>query len=209
MSPRARIAWGASVSTFALTALVAIAPPAPPSASALLQAYVAAHPQALQVGGHVSAADITRDAYSAKPGVQMLAESGTNYDWARIVLLSGGWPVTDSNVTVLVRWMRQENGPTNWWNRNNPLNNGYGSGGGAGLGSYPDLVTAAQMAAKNLATHSFYSSIVAGLAASAPPEMIEPAIWASPWASSHYGDGTHWSHAPVPVVKAPTSAWGD
>ena len=34
------------------------------------------------------------------------------------------------------------------------------------------------------------------------------AIWASAWASSHYGYGTHWSSRPYEVIEAPASAWG-
>jgi hypothetical protein len=137
--------------------------------------------------------------------VQTLASNGTNEDWAKLVLMFGGWPQTDANVTVMLRWMRQENGPPDWWNRNNPLNNGYGSGGGAGLGSYPDLVTAAQYAAANL--QRGYPDIVAGLAAGTSADVTAQAIWASPWASSHYGNGSHWSTTPVEIVQAPASAW--
>ena len=63
----------------------------------------------------------------------------------------------------MLQWMREENGPDNWWNRNNPLNNGHGSGGGSGLGSYDSLDTAAFYAADNLLKRSFYTAIVAAL----------------------------------------------
>jgi len=138
--------------------------------------------------------------------VQTLANNGTNADWAKLVLMNGGWPQTEQNVTVLLRWMRQENGPPDWWNRNNPLNNGYGSGGGAGLGSYSTLQDAAQYAAMNL--QRGYPGIVAGLEAGTSADATAQAIWASPWATSHYANGAHWSTAPVPIVKAPASAWG-
>ena len=112
-----------------------------------------------------------------------------------------------ANITVMTRWMRQENYTDSWWQRNNPLNNGWGSGGGSGLGSYDSLVTAAENAAEALRTHPGYSEIVAAFEASSPTEVTEAAIWASPWASSNYGNGAIWSEAPVPVVKAPASAW--
>ena len=124
-----------------------------------------------------------------------------------MVLLSGGWPQSEANVTVMVRWMRQENGTDSWWNRNNPMNNGYGSGGGGGLGSYDNLVTAAQKAAENLHHNPSFSTIVGAFAVSAPTNITEQAIWASPWASSHYGNGSSWHTSAVPEVKAPTSAW--
>jgi hypothetical protein len=161
--------------------------------------------QALAVDSTVVAPSLTREAVTATDGVQTLSSNGTNEDWAKLVLLDGGWPQTEANVTFMLRWMRQENGPPDWWNRNNPLNNGYGSGGGAGLGSYPDLETAAMYAALNL--QRGYPDVVAGLVDGTSADVTAQAIWASPWASSHYGNGTHWSTTPVEIVKAPESAW--
>ena len=204
---RKPLAVGAAIAAFSLIGLFAVVQPAPPSRADALEAYLAAHAQTLSVPEGVAITAVTRDTYSASAGIESLAASGTNYDWAKLVLLFGGWPITDDNVTVMVRWMRQENGADNWWNRNNPMNNGYGSGGGGGLGSYSDLVVAAQKAAENLQRNSFYDAIVAGFAASAPTQVTEQAIWASPWASSHYGNGTRWHTTPVPVVKAPADAW--
>jgi hypothetical protein len=203
---RKRLSVGAAIVAFSLTAIF-IAPPAPPSAAEQLQSYVTAHAQTLAVKGVSAETDIGRDSYSATAGIDSLAASGTNYDWAKLVLISGGWPVTDANTTVLVRWMRQENGPNDWWNRNNPLNNGYGSGGGGGTGSYPNLTVAAQKAAENLHRNPGFGTIAAAFAASAPTAITEQAIWASPWASSHYGNGSRWHYTPVPVFKAPAGAW--
>lgn len=164
--------------------------------------------QTFTVTAGLPAPTVERDDYSVLPGYPTLAASGTNYDWARAVLLAAGWPQTESNITVITRWMRQENYIDSWWNRNNPLNNGWGSGGGSGLGSYVNLVSAAENAAKALKTHPGYAAVAAGFAASAPTEVIEQAIWASPWASGHYNNGKHWHYTPVPEVKAPRSAWG-
>lgn len=162
--------------------------------------------QRLAVDSTLAAPVITRDNLTATNGLKTLATVGTNESWARLVLIDGGWQQTDANVTVILRWMRQENGPPDWWNRNNPLNNGYGSGGGAGLGSYPDLVTAAEYCALNL--QRGYPAVVAGLVAGTSPDTTAQAIWASPWAESHYAYGAHWSSAPVQIVQAPASAWG-
>ncbi len=107
-----------------------------------------------------------------------------------MVMLFGGWPQSESNITVMLRWMRQENGPPSWFLRNNPLNNGYGSGGGGGLGRYANLVIAAQKAAENIQRHPGFGSIEEGFANSWPTEDIEAAIWASPWASGHYANGS-------------------
>ena len=204
---RSRLAVGASLGVLSLIAVFAIAPPATPDAAGQLAIYIAAHPQSLSVSKRISLEDRTRDGYSATAGVESLAMSGTNYAWAKMVLLSGGWPQSEANVTVMVRWMRQENGTNSWWNRNNPMNNGYGSGGGGGLGSYDNLVTAAQKAAENLQRNPSFSTIVAAFAVSAPTNITEQAIWASPWASSHYGNGSRWHTSPVPQVTAPASAW--
>ena len=167
---------------------------------------VAPRDQQLLVDATIAAPVVNRENLSATDGLQTLARVGTNEAWAKLVLMFGGWPQTDANVTVMLRWMRQENGPPDWWNRNNPLNNGYGSGGGAGLGSYPDLITAAEYCAKNL--QRGYPEIVAGLEAGTSADTTAAAIWASPWATSHYGNGTHWSTRPVEIVQAPASAWG-
>ncbi|NYH00717.1 hypothetical protein BJ979_003342 [Schumannella luteola] len=162
---------------------------------------------ALTVDGDVQANDVSRDVVMATAGIDTLKQSGTNADWAKMVLLFGGWQQTDANVTVMLRWMRQENGTDNWWNRNNPLNNGLGSGGGSGLGSYVSLVEAARYCAENIQSGR-YPGIVAGMESGASADVTAAAIWASPWASSHYANGAHWSTRPVDVVKAPVAAWG-
>lgn len=163
--------------------------------------------QSLQVPSDVVSQTVIRDIPTATDRVAELTASGTNADWAELVLVFGEFPVTDDNVTVITRWMRQENYTDSWWQRNNPLNNGWGSGGGSGLGSYDSLVSAAENAAEALRTHKGYSAIVASLDASASADATAAAIWASPWASSHYANGAHWSEAPVPVVTAPAGAW--
>jgi peptidoglycan hydrolase-like protein with peptidoglycan-binding domain len=129
----------------------------------------------------------------------------TNYDWARLVLRDGGWPTSANNVTVMTEWMGSENPPSTWWRGNdNPLDNGLGSGGGAGLGSYPNLHTAAYYVALNLTEGTTdYGQIVADLKASAAPGTTAAAIWDSPWAASHYGYGADWYTATAPTVKTP------
>lgn len=131
----------------------------------------------------------------------------TNASWAQLVLQDGGWPTSANNITVILQWMDSENSPQSWWLRNNPLNNGYGSGGGAGFGSYPSLLVAAQDVAVNLQRNSGYSAIVSSLAASAPVQTTAEAIEDSPWAGSHYGYGSLWHAVDVPIVTAPASDW--
>ncbi len=199
-----RVVIGAGITAFALTAILAVAPPKPANA---LTAYISANAQKLTIAPTGSPTAVSRDGYTATAGIQSLVQSGTNYDWAKLVLLDGHFPITDDNVTVLTRWMRQENGAADWWNRNNPLNNGLGSGGGGGTGTYANLQIAAQYLAANL-RRPMFASIASQLDASAPTATIESAIWYSGWAAGHYANGAHWHYTPVAVVKAPAGAWG-
>jgi hypothetical protein len=185
----------------------AVLVPLAPSEAEQLQAYIEDNAQSFTAPQKLETTAVSRDTYSATPGVATLVAGGTNHDWAKLVLLYGEFPMTENNVTVMTRWMRQENGPPDWFNRNNPLNNGWGSGGGGGTGTYASLDIAAQNAAEALRSNHGYSGIVAAFDAAGPTDATERAIWASPWATGHYANGGHWSYAPVPVVKAPAGAW--
>lgn len=205
---RRGLTFAAAVLAIAVATAAAVAPPSAPTAADQLATHIRVNAQALDVSAAVAPAEIVRGEYSATAGYATLAAEGTNYAWAKMVLLAGGWPQSEENVTVLLRWMRQENGPDNWFNRNNPLNNGWGSGGGGGTGRYANLIIAAQKAAEALHKNRGYAGIIANLAASSPTAVTEAAIWASPWASGHYANGDHWHYHEVPVVSAPASAWG-
>ncbi len=200
-----RLAACAGVAAFGLVAILIV--PAGPSSADQLRTYIDTHAQTLEVSPFVPTAAVTRESYSATPGIRTLIDGGTNYDWAKLVLLYGGWPMTDDSVTVMVRWMRQENGAASWWNRDNPLNNGWGSGGGGGTGSYANLDVAAQQVVNMLRGNAGMSGIVAEFAAAAPSADIEAAIWASPWASGHYNNGANWHYTAVDTVTAPPGAW--
>ena len=199
-----RVVVGAALTAFSLTAILAVAPPQAPNQ---LASYISAHAQKLNVAPTASQTTVARDSYSTTAGYETFVRGGSNYDWARLVLLDGGFPVTDDNVTVMTRWMRQENGANDWWNRKNPLNNGLGSGGGGGTGTYATLQIAAKYLAANL-RRSIFSDIAAQFDANAPTTTIEATIWGSAWAAGHYADGGHWHYTPVEVVKAPAGAWG-
>jgi hypothetical protein len=192
---------------FALLATLALAPPPAATAPTAAGGIPAGDAQTLKVAPDVAAESVSHESYVATTGAQSLIAGGTNEDWAKLVLVFGDFPLTTENINVMLRWMRQENGTDNWWNRNNPLNNGYGSGGGSGLGSYDSLVTAAQYCADGLRHFSFYDGIEAGLDAGDDADATARAIWASPWAGSHYANGSHWSTRPVDIVEAPSSAW--
>ena len=193
-----------------LIGCVAMAPlAAPPSIAEQQAEYAAENAQDFVLHSSVAASAATaavqleRDSFGATPGPETFIAGGTNHDWAKLVLVYAGWPVTDSNVTVITRWMRQENGADDWYRRNNPLNIGMG-----GFASYSSLDESARVVAKALTTSSGYRNIAAGFAASADTATIEYAIWASPWAGGHYAWGGHWHYTPVDVVPAPRSAWG-
>lgn len=198
---------GACTIVLALIGVVLVAVPRGPSADEQLADYIRANAQTLTVSPRAAIEVVPRDNYTATPGIDSLKAGGTNYDFAKLVMLYAGWPQSDNNITVFTRWMRQENGVDDWWNRNNPLNNGWGSGGGGGTGTYDSLDIAAQNAAEALLQNAGYSEIRAAFASSAPTEVTEAAIWASPWATGHYANGGHWSYTEVPVVKSPDGTW--
>jgi hypothetical protein len=203
-----RRALGATAGSFILLAGIAMSPLAAPRSVAEERAeYIATHAQAFRVPASAPAAaaatSLDRDSFGVTPGAQTFIAGGTNHDWAKLVLLYAGWPITDNNVTVLTRWMRQENGADSWWTRNNPLNIGAG-----GFAAYTSLDQSAQVVARALTTNSGYAGIASGFASSADPAVTEYAIWASPWAGGHYAWGGHWHYTPVDVVSAPRSAWG-
>jgi hypothetical protein len=205
-----RRALGATGGALVLLIAIAIAPlGAGPSEAELRAAYAERHAQEfVMTSTHLSAASaatsaITRDGFDSTPGPETFIRGGTNHDWAKLVLLYAGWPITDNNVTVITRWMRQENYTDNWWNRANPLNIGAG-----GFASYGNLDESARVVAKALTTSRGYAQIAAAFAASAETSVTEYAIWASPWAGGHYAWGGHWHYDPVPVITAPASAWG-
>ncbi|WP_294179306.1 hypothetical protein [uncultured Schumannella sp.] len=191
-----------------LAFVVVSAPPAPATDAELIAAYNDRWGQSLTVPATVETPEIVRDSYDATPGIETLKASGTNYDWATMVLLFADFPVTEDSVTVITRWMRQENYVDNWWLRNNPLNNGWGAEGGTFLGGNPDLVDAAQDVANALTTYAGYAGMRAAFERGAPAAEIENEIWFGPWATGHYNDGAHWSYVEVPVITAPASAWG-
>ena len=203
----APLAAAVAVLSLGLTFALPPQPPAPAQMPGASEAF-SGDTQAVSVAADVAAPDVSHESYVSTTGPETLVESGTNHDWAKLVLISGDFPLTQANIDVMLRWMRQENGPDNWWNRNNPLNNGNGSGGGSGLGSYATLSIAAEYAADSLRRYAFYDAIEASLEAGTDANATAQAIWASPWATSHYGYGSHWSTAPVKVITAPESAWG-
>jgi len=207
-SRRPLLAVGSTFVIGATAVLLGLAPPSGPSAAQQIAYYNALHGQSLEVSARAEGPEADRDAYGATPGVETFRRSGTNRDWAQLILLFAGWPQSEDSITVIMRWMRQENYPETWWLRNNPLNNGWGADGGSFLGGNPDLVDAARDVADALLTNPGYREIREAFARGASTSEIEHAIWYSPWATGHYDNGGHWHYHEAKVVKAPASAWG-
>lgn len=133
----------------------------------------------------------------------------TNAGWAVLVLAFLGAPITQNNIDNFTTWMTGENAAVTWTGTagaNNPLNNGLGSGGGDGTGSYPDLVTAAYYAAKGVEGGiGGAAPIGAALMANAPFSVFHAATVSSGWAGSHYAGSIYGgltSAAPPPAVTA-------
>jgi hypothetical protein len=107
----------------------------------------------------------------------------TNYTWAQTVLKDAGLPVTDNNVTNIVRWMTAEEPASDWYHANNPLNI---NSSGAGFDTLSSLTDGAKATATYLNMPN-YRGIKAALANNASPSDFSAAVVASPWAASHYG----------------------
>lgn len=162
------------------------------------------------------------------PRCQQIPSSGsfTSRSWAELVLLYleylqapgpdiGGSPplLTTNNINNMTVWMNQENAATSWWTRNNPLNSSLKSAP-MGLGSYPDLDTAAYYTAMTILL--YFPQILGAIDANAPPATFSAAVIQSPWACSHYGvkaagsdnctEGNHVSGSPY-ENSAPNGYW--
>lgn len=125
----------------------------------------------------------------------------TNADWATLVLSYIGAPTTNNNVQNMLVWMAAEEPSSNWWNRNNPLNTGFGTGGGSGLGSAADLTQGAQDTASTI-NQSNMSTIKSALLNDVPLAQFEGALQLSPWAGSHYSNG--FANPPIAIVDNPS-----
>ncbi|GAB3794143.1 hypothetical protein GCM10028798_00040 [Humibacter antri] len=170
------------------------------------------HTQSMHVSGNVAQAAIEQPKFGSagftRPdGSSAITVGGTtNADWAALVLQDGKFPVTPNNLTVILQWMDSENDPHSWWLRNNPLNNGLGSGGGAGFGSYDNLTIAASYVAQQL-RRDLFSGIAQAFDSNAPVATSVQAIIDSPWAGGHYDYGAIWHGVDVPIVAAPSGDW--
>ena len=195
----------------ALPANAATSPTGTVYANQLL-AHTSLAKQSLHVAGDVAQQTVEQPKYDSagftRPdgGAAITVGGTTNVDWAAMVLQDGHFPVTPNNLTVMLQWMDSENDPHSWWLRNNPLNNGLGSGGGAGFGSYDNLTIAASYVAQQL-RRDLFSGIAQAFDSNAAVSVSVPAIIESPWAGGHYNYGAIWHSVNVPIVSAPASDW--
>lgn len=127
---------------------------------------------------------------------------GAAQTWAKDLLSGIGAPTSDANVQVVYDWEVSEGAGGAY----NPLNQGpvpghpelttTGSQYGGGAADYASWQAGLQGAVDYLNMGNFQSikkSLVAGDAASA-----RAAIIASPWAGSHYGNGSAFATDPLP-----------
>lgn len=108
----------------------------------------------------------------------------------------GNTSPTPATVRMIVEWTIAEDAGDGALTRHNPLNttqSGYNEthaindDGVRGYATYADGLAATLQTL----SYGYYTAIVAALRAN-DPEAAKRALWASPWASSHYGYGAAW-----------------
>jgi hypothetical protein len=127
---------------------------------------------------------------------------GAAVTWAKQFLEALGAPLSQSNITFVYQWEQSEGGGGEY----NPLNQGvvpgnssltnsgnqYG-GGAANYVSWEAGITGAV----DYLHMSNYAGVYAALKAG-NGQQAQQALFASPWAASHYGYGSAWSSATPP-----------
>lgn len=122
--------------------------------------------------------------------------------WAHQLLQKLGAPDTPGNVEFIYQWEKAEGGGGKY----NPLNQGpvagkpwltttgeqYG-GGAADFASWD----AGLQGAYDFLHYNYYKGVLAGLMSN-NPTAARSALWASPWAASHYGYGKNWPFVSIP-----------
>lgn len=108
----------------------------------------------------------------------------------------GNTSPTPATVQMIVQWTIAEDAGDGAFARHNPLNTtqaGYNEthaindDGVRGYATYADGLAATLQTL----SYGYYVDIVAALRAN-DPDAARRALWASPWASSHYGWGQNW-----------------
>ncbi len=123
-------------------------------------------------------------------------------NWAVDLLNSLGAPASPGNVQFIYDWEKAEGGGGKF----NPLNQGPVPGhpeltstGQQYGGGASDFVSweAGLTGAADYINMGAYSGVLEGLKSN-NPEAAKEALWASPWAASHYGYGANWPDTAPP-----------
>jgi len=125
----------------------------------------------------------------------------TEEQWIEQVLGDINAPETTNNIDNLARWMAAENPPSDWYNRNNPLNTSYDAGDTSGLNAYTSLDVGATATAKTI-EGSNMNGILSALQENAPTSTFATNVENSPWSTSHYADDPI-ANIPVPPLPGP------
>lgn len=126
-----------------------------------------------------------------------VASAGWRDDFAVDLLTGIGAPVTQPNVDVVWEWTMAEDSSDGAFIRNNPLNTTRQTDrtvgpdfDSDGVKTYADYAAGLEATVETLLLPA-YSKVVDALVAG-DPERARREIWASPWAGSRYGGGSHW-----------------
>lgn len=122
--------------------------------------------------------------------------------WAKQLLAMLGAPDTPGNEEFIYQWEKSEGGGGKY----NPLNQGPVAGKpyltttgeqfGGGAADFASWQAGLQGAYDYL-HYNYYKGVLAGLMNN-DPVAARSALWASPWASSHYGFGSNWAFVGLP-----------
>lgn len=139
-----------------------------------------------------------------------IAPANEREQWAVDFLAAlGNVQPTNETIAMVVEWTIAEDGSDGALKRFNALNtticghnwtgaiNGDGACGVGSYGSYQDGIDAAV----DTIDQSNFSAIMVALQAN-DPEAAKAALWASPWASSHYSYGVSWPRYQVETQQS-------
>lgn len=129
--------------------------------------------------------------------------SGAALAWDQRLLAADNAPLTPQNEQFIYDWMKSEGGG----GINNPLNQGpvpgnpslttSGSQYGGGAADYASIDSGIQGAVAYLHMPA-YAGVQSALLQGTSYQAAAQALWASPWAASHYGYGKNWNTDPLP-----------
>jgi len=128
--------------------------------------------------------------------------ANTREQWAYDLLAAlGNAQPTPATIAFVIEWTLAEDSGPGALDRHNPLNttqcghnqvsaiNGDGACGVAGYATYQDGIAATI----DTITQANFEAVARALQAN-DAQAAQLALWASPWAESHYGYGASWPH---------------